>query len=113
MARKRKRKSTNNGPPRQDTWAVVRGSADRPFPQARGMTLSDAQSAARDRSSRPGKSQRSNFRVVSDRALDEQSRGRGGLAGQGDAATRRAKAEERRKRAGTEPGRANAERVER
>jgi hypothetical protein len=79
-----------------DSFALVYGPDSRPHPQVRELSLPDAQSALADHKNRKRGGPK-NLRVVSDRALDELPRGAGGLAGQGDAATRRAKAERQRK----------------
>jgi hypothetical protein len=85
---------------RSSTWAVVRGPKDRPIPAARELTERQARGAVRDRNQRPGMAGKgANWRVVRDSTLDSRPRGRGGLAGTGDAGTRAAKREEARKRA--------------
>jgi hypothetical protein len=79
------------------THAVVRGPKSRPIPAVRGLTERQAKGAVRDRRQRPYGSN-TNWRTQSDSSLDRLPRGRGGLAGTGDAGTARAKSEERNKR---------------
>jgi hypothetical protein len=79
------------------THAVVRGPKSRPIPVVRGLTERQAKGSVRDRRQRPYGSI-TNWRTQSDDSLDRLQRGRGGLAGTGDAGTQRAKREEANKR---------------
>jgi hypothetical protein len=96
----RRRRKSNTGKPTKSSYAVVRGSKARPIPAARGMSKRDATRAAASRRKRPGmKGKGAAWRVRKDSTLDSKPRGRGGLAGRGDAGTRAAKREERSARA--------------